>query len=235
MAIPDPPITTRPPRREYEVKFPVPQARVPLLIQWLAAHCRPHPEYPGAEISSVYYDTPDWELLNEKVNSDYFKAKVRLRWYRVGAATSRAWMEAKIKEGSRRLKLRCATEHEGERLLSTPLDSPLYTGALAALREKTAFANRLTPVYQITYRRLRFCHRFSPSVFCLDHAITIPRVHPGRMRLHRPDPLPWAVLEQKGPLEELDPLLGGAHYFRLQKRAFSKYMSAYFWLMNQPH
>lgn len=231
-----PPITSGEPLREYELKFPFPQARSPLLMQWLRSHCVPHPEFPETLISSVYYDTPGWRLLNEKINSDYFKAKVRLRWYRKSPGASRAWLEAKMKEGSQRIKFRRETALEGDRLMAASLESPLYEQALHPLREAGLSPGvRLTPVYQITYRRLRFTHRFSPSIFCIDHEITIPRSHPGRVRHIRPGTLPWAVLEQKGPLDELDPLLGASDYFRLQKKAFSKYMAAYFWLRDEPH
>ncbi len=221
------------PVREYELKFPLPGAHAPLMAQWLRAFCRPHPTFAETVISSIYYDTGDWRLLNEKINSDYLKGKVRLRWYRSrrGSAPAGSYIEAKLKEGGQRFKHRYETSLDADEIERLPLDAPRYREALHCLEEQGLRGiSQFSPVYQITYRRLRFSHPFTPTIFCLDHEITVPRVHHGRFRYVRPGAYPWAVFEQKGPLEELDPILRSARHFRLEKRSFSKYMAAYFWL-----
>ncbi|HWL54257.1 MAG TPA: VTC domain-containing protein [Chthoniobacteraceae bacterium] len=221
------------PAREHELKFPLPAARVPLVEQWLRTFCRPHPGFADTLISSIYYDTDDWRFLNEKVDSDYLKGKVRLRWYhsRRGSAPVHAYIEAKLKEGGQRFKHRYETSLTAEEVDRLPLDSPRYREVLRCLEEQgLRGVSRLSPAYQITYRRLRFGHSFTPSIFCLDHAIEVPRVNHGRFRQVRAGYYPSAVFEQKGPLEELDPVVRGVRHFRLEKRSFSKYMAAYFWL-----
>ncbi len=227
------------PEREFELKFPLPLSRAAVLAQWMRTYCVPHPHFHETHISSIYYDTADWRLLNEKIASDYFKSKVRLRWYRTppGAAPAPVFIEAKIKEGGQRLKLRSPVPGlTVEEVEATPLHAPLFEEPLRLLAEKhLPLPGGVTPVFEIAYRRLRFLHRFSPSVFCLDREIRVPRVHQGRLRYAAPMPDPFAVLEQKGPLEDLDPIFRVSGHFRLQKRAFSKYMSMFFRLTDKVH
>ena len=66
---------------DHEIKLVLPNRAARSLVRWLRSRCWPDPLYPAATVSSIYYDTPDWRLLREKVNSDFLKTKVRLRWY----------------------------------------------------------------------------------------------------------------------------------------------------------
>ena len=43
--------------------------------------CRRDPEFPAAVVWTIYYDTPAFASLGEKINSDYLKRKIRVRWY----------------------------------------------------------------------------------------------------------------------------------------------------------
>ena len=64
-----------------ETKYVFHRASAPKIICWLKGRVRPDKEYPAGIISSIYYDSRGWDFLNEKINSDYLKSKVRLRWY----------------------------------------------------------------------------------------------------------------------------------------------------------
>ena len=59
----------------------MPAAHATPLASWLAAVCHPERAYPPARVVTVYFDTPDLALLGEKIDSDYLKTKVRVRWY----------------------------------------------------------------------------------------------------------------------------------------------------------
>jgi hypothetical protein len=217
---------------EFELKFAVKNAIAPAMLPWLHAFCRPHPEYPEALITSVYYDTSDWRLLNEKVGSDFLKTKVRLRWYgdvRTGAPGGPAFVEAKLKTGTQRRKIRVGLQDGAQRWAETPLDDARFEEPLMALQEQGLTGlQRLRPAFQLEYRRFRFVHPFSSSILCLDTDIHVARAHPGRFRHARPDALVDAVLEQKGPLDRLDPLFEALERFGPRKIAFSKYQHCFY-------
>lgn len=212
--------------QETELKFLLSHPLAPAAAGWLRCTARLHPDYPESTISSVYYDTADWSLLDEKVHSDYFKTKVRLRWYEGG--NSPAFVEAKFKTGSQRSKIRLPLSGSAEDWRSLPLDDPRYAEPLDLLRERgIAIGRYLFPAFQITYRRQRFSHPFSACVVCVDDEIRSPRVHPGRFRHAHPGPLALAVLEQKGHLDRLDPVFDGLLRYSIRRTAFSKYLNCY--------
>ena len=235
LAAPNAPLPNLPASPELELKFVLPGSLAPVLLPWLQATCLPHPEFPVARTSSVYYDTADWRLLNEKLGSDYFKQKVRLRWY-AGTRDDRpagpAFIEAKLKEGARRDKVRFRLPEPAGHWAATDLESAAFSEALEALRsEGLTDLGRLRPAFQIGYRRHRFVHPFSRSTLCLDTDILVERVHRNRFR-HRPcGPLSLAVLEQKGPLDRLDPAFGDLCRFGARRSAFSKYQHCFAHLM----
>lgn len=212
--------------REYELKFTLSNARSAAVAGWLRTFCQPHPEYPEATISSVYYDTADWRLLNDKVHSDFAKTKVRLRWYE--GSPSPAFIEAKAKRGAQREKLRLPLPPGEEPWTAIPLHDARFLAPLERLRrEGMPEVERLTPAFQITYRRQRFLHTFSGCVFCLDAEICSPRVNFTRFRYSRSGSLATAVLEQKGHLDRLDPVVAGLERYGIRKGAFSKYLSCF--------
>ena len=66
---------------ERELKFTFPDARAHVVRRWLESTCRRDPEFPAAIVWTVYYDTPALVSLGEKINSDFLKRKMRVRWY----------------------------------------------------------------------------------------------------------------------------------------------------------
>ena len=85
----------------FEAKFVAERWRAESARRWLQMVCRPDPDFPEATVYTVYYDTPGLRCLHEKLNGDYLKSKVRLRWYRVGErAGDTAFLEVKMRLGS---------------------------------------------------------------------------------------------------------------------------------------
>src|SRR5215210_2479023 len=122
------PAKAEPPSIEYELKFVLPEGIAPAVAAWLGSACRPHPQFHDAIITSVYYDDPEWSLLGEKLNSDFLKRKLRLRWYRTpGVPLSElpAFIEGKFKAGGRREKVRVQLDTPAEAFEHTPLDAEL--------------------------------------------------------------------------------------------------------------
>ena len=93
---------------ERELKFTMPAARAQLARRRLETLCRRDPEFPSAIVWTIYYDTPALVSLGEKVNSDYLKRKIRVRWYSdlEGRVTGPAFVEAKLRVGTLRSKAR---------------------------------------------------------------------------------------------------------------------------------
>jgi hypothetical protein len=82
---------------ERELKFTMPAARAHLARRRLETLCRRDPEFPSAIVWTIYYDTPALVSLGEKLNSDYLKRKIRVRWYSdlQRRVTGPAFIEAK--------------------------------------------------------------------------------------------------------------------------------------------
>jgi hypothetical protein len=52
---------------ERELKYVVPAGKALLARAIVSAVCRPDPDYPAAIVSTIYYDTPGFELLSQKI------------------------------------------------------------------------------------------------------------------------------------------------------------------------
>ena len=100
-ATPDVAARPAPGRGERELKFTLPAARAQLARRRLETLCRRDPEFPAAIVWTIYYDTPALVSLGEKINSDYLKRKIRVRWYSdlEGRVTGPAFVEAKLRVG----------------------------------------------------------------------------------------------------------------------------------------
>ena len=66
---------------ERELKYTLPAGRADFTRRRLEALCRRDPQYPAALVWTIYYDTSAMMSLGEKLNSDYLKRKIRVRWY----------------------------------------------------------------------------------------------------------------------------------------------------------
>ena len=79
------------------------------MLCWLSCRCQKDHEYHKNIVSSIYYVTPNWDALAEKINSDYLKNKIRLRWYSDMASSTvlpGAYLESKARMGMQRTKIR---------------------------------------------------------------------------------------------------------------------------------
>jgi hypothetical protein len=209
----------------HEIKYVMPAASAGPAEAWLNAVCRPEVAYPPAWVCSVYVDRPDGALLDEKINSDYLKTKVRIRWYEplVGAISGPAYLEIKQRAGTSREKHRVALSVPAAELASWTMADPRWLPLLAPA--SGIVSGPLGPVLRMRYVRTRFFDRLWATRVALDRSLTVTAVHPAL----RPGPLPalapWAVFEWKGPNPELSPTLRGLASFGAHRRAFSKYLA----------
>jgi SPX domain protein involved in polyphosphate accumulation len=201
------------------------------IVQWLEARCFPDPVFPDSIISSIYYDTPSLHFLREKINSDFFKTKIRLRWYADSETEKpevKSYLEAKYKMGSRREKIRKETHISGDWLSKVNLnDQALKNVPLMFLSYNKALPRPIFPVFDVNYRRIRFVEPTSGARLCIDYDICSSRVNWQILPKVPPIRLQTAVFELKGKSKDLPRALYPLTAMGCRKYSFSKYSVCY--------
>jgi len=212
-----------------ELKFVIDGRQAAVVHRWLASVCRPDPVFPTGTVLTIYYDTPEFDFLREKVNSDYLKTKVRLRWYENPLdADARSFLEGKFRIGTRRTKVRAETPYAGAWLARTPLNDQALRQIPAALRASGILVpSSLRPVLLVRYTRRRFVDPISGTRISLDTSISVPRVNLEVLPVPNPLPLSVAIVEVKGPVTGLPAVLRHLHRMGGRRVSFSKYLACY--------
>ena len=231
---------------DHEVKFVLDNGVAPAVTHWLSGRCLAEPRYPAGLISSIYYDSCDWQFLREKINSDYLKTKVRLRWYgqidtqELGNET---FLEVKRRIGGRRVKWRTRSQFSGEFLSKVRLeDRGLGDVREMLLAGGVVVPEQLYPTMRITYKRMRFIEPVTRLQVNLDYDIRVSATNPRMLPPATVGCLRQAVLETKGPAT-VEARMGGVkpkrrtgvlpdvlHFLGAmgcQKSSFSKYLHCY--------
>lgn len=216
---------------EKESKFVIPSSRVEPVLFWLRHACILDPNFSFGVVSSIYYDTKDWDFLSEKINSDYLKTKVRLRWYGSSVdspAEGAAFAEVKYRIGTLRRKIRVRTDYSAKWLSGIGLENsgllkvPLLIQAHGFRLHKPVF-----PAFVISYYRQRFVERLSEARVCLDYSISAPRVNRQMLPRALPVNLNVAVFEVKSSDGEMPNMLRRLIALGCKKESFSKYLACY--------
>jgi hypothetical protein len=215
---------------ERELKFTMPAARVHLARLRLETLCRRDPEFPAAIVWTIYFDTPALVSLGEKINSDYLKRKIRVRWYSDldGRVSGPAFVEAKLRVGTRRSKVRARLPVPAEEIARWDLQDPRFLGFPLLLREGGVLGqDSWQPMMLIRYRRDRFVEPLTRSRVSLDADISAVVVNPRFVSAVDPSPLATAVLEVKGHGDDLPVALRPLLSLGMHKRSFSKFLMVY--------
>jgi hypothetical protein len=215
---------------ERELKFTFPAGRVHMVRRRLESLCRRDPKFPAAIVWTIYYDTPALVSLGEKVNSDYLKRKIRVRWYSdlEGRISGPAFVEAKLRVGTRRSKERARLPYPAEQLATWDLQDPRLLSFPLMLRDKGILGqDSWQPVMLIRYRRDRFIEPLSGSRVSLDTDISAAAVNRRFVSATDLSPLATAVFEVKGASDELPVALRSLLPLGLHKRSFSKFLVVY--------
>ena len=215
---------------ERELKFTLPASRVHLARRRLETFGRRDPQYPSALVWTIYYDTPALVSLGEKINSDYLKRKIRVRWYSDldGRVSGPAFVEAKFRVGTRRAKVRAVLPYPAEEIARWNVDDARLQSFPLLLREHGVLGqDSWLPMMLIRYRRDRFIEPLTGSRVSLDTEIAASAVN--RRFLAAPDrsPLATAVLEVKGVADELPAALRPLLSLGMRKTSFSKFLMVY--------
>ncbi len=215
---------------ERELKFALPQGRAPLVRSWLERICRPDPQFPAAFVWTIYYDTPALISLREKLNSDYLKRKIRVRWYSTlhGDVTGPAFVEAKFRTGTRRSKVRQQLPFPAAEIAGMDLaDRRLHMLPELLRRHGVLGHGAWQPLMLVRYRRDRYIEPASRSRISLDSDISAAAVNAAMIPTGDLSPLGVAVLEAKGAGDELPRALHGLLGLGIRKRSFSKFLAVY--------
>jgi VTC domain len=215
---------------ERELKFTLSEGRVDLARRRLDGICRRDSKFPEAIVWTIYYDTAGLASLGEKINSDYLKRKIRVRWYSdlSGRATGPAFVEAKLRVGNRRSKVRAQLPYPAEELARWDLQDPRFQTFPALLREHgIVLHDRWQPVMLLRYRRDRFFEPASRSRVSLDSEIAAAAVNHSVFSVFDSSTAGAAVLEVKGAGEKLPLALRSLLQLGLHKRSFSKFLVVY--------
>lgn len=230
---------------EHELKFEVDRFRVEAIATHLEVLCQRDPQFPSNTVVSLYYDTPELHFLRDKLDSNYLKTKVRLRWYEAPPGSqepptthSPAFLEVKKRVGTLRRKARVPTDLDGRQLATLPRDAPQLLLAPERLRRPGAHpGGSLEPFLLVRYHRRRYLEPLTGARVCLDTAIqTTPARVPGprltgpfaaATAMPIPERLDMAVLEVKGSSSTLPPSLVHLVQAGCFKSSFSKYGLCY--------
>jgi hypothetical protein len=208
----------------HEIKFVGPAREASFAAAGLTAMCPLDDEFPVNIVHSVYFDSPDLASYEEKANGDYLKAKLRLRWYaqpretrRAGTDAWTAWLEVKLRQGSRGMKRR--------KLLHLPGPSPtegLNPERLGAIVQEHLGSPR-RPSCWLSYARTRLRGPDGATRLSIDRDLRVEWV--ARWIAARPaGPGPQVfVVEVKGPTAAVHPGLSSLIVRHARKRAVSKY------------
>lgn len=213
---------------DIETKYVFQNGIAEKLYRWLEKRCPRDPIFPENIIQSIYYDTYDWDFLREKINSDYIKTKVRLRWYSdLSCALNgeASFIEAKIKVGSKRNKYRVQTSYSGDRLSDMALEDARLKKIPSLLCSSSPFLvpTFLIPICEIRYCRMRFIEPITRSRICLDYDISVSRVNRRILSFPCVTKLNDGVFEFKGNVCNLPRELHQLTAFGCRKESFSKY------------
>jgi hypothetical protein len=212
---------------ERELKFTLPAGRVHLARRRLESVCRRDPQFPAALVWTLYYDTPALASLGEKINSDYLKRKIRVRWYSdlEGRASGPAFVEAKLRMGTRRSKVRVRLAVPADEIARWDLQDPRLLPFPLLLRDQGILHQESwQPVMLIRYRRDRFLEPLTQSRVSLDADISAAGASPRFLSAPDRSPLATAVLEVKGSSDELPAALRPLLALGMHKRSFSKFL-----------
>jgi hypothetical protein len=218
-------------RPELELKYLLPRSHDLFVLRWLEGVTAPERAWPPALVVTTYFDAPGLDLLDEKVNSDFLKTKVRVRWYAPldgGPPTSPVFVETKSREGGTRGKHRVMADTNARELDGAPLTAPAWADLVSTLRRSVpSLPPDLAPVMRLAYARYRFVDPFGARV-SLDTGIAVQAVNTARLHAAaRADVLPWAVFEYKGQVPDLPAHLAAVTRFGARRSAFSKYLACY--------
>lgn len=152
------------------------------------------PSYPENIVHTVYFSTPFMNEIDEKLDSDNFKEKFRIRAYseNLKSKPHNKFLENKTTLNGRRIKKRKfisknADFFESPFLYKKDFSNPIFNGPFGSL----------IPTIYMTYRRIRGIDVRNKSRVNLDLDIRVVKANNSSIGLTSCHTLPYAVFEAK--------------------------------------
>lgn len=166
--------------KRYELKYHLSKEQLAYFMNEISKYMEVD-KYGLTSIASLYYDTPDYRLINKSIEKPKYKEKIRLRSYGIAKATTPTFLEIKRKcEGivyKRRISL---LEDEANSLIKTKEagNNEQISRELEAFMEQHL---NLEPKYLIIYDRLAYFQKDSDLRITIDQN---PRYRTTDLNLH---------------------------------------------------
>lgn len=219
--------------KRVETKYLVPGQHLEALLADLSAHLI-EDDFARSTITSLYFDTADFAMIQDSLAKKHGKEKVRLRTYaQQPTATSPAFLEIKQKIDGVGYKYRVATTAGGSVELVAGSDGQCaedsrMAAQLAILAERYG---RISPKMLIAYKRLSFKGADNPAIrVTLDTDLTYAEVNQLELASSATSPLlpqDQVVMEIKVADQIPTWLQAILTTYDLEKASFSKYGRAY--------
>lgn len=209
-----------------ERKFTASRHCVENALGVLGQVCLPDPRFAEGVVHSLYWDTCRLVSYHEKLNGDFLKKKVRLRWYNRAEGPMRdAFLEIKHRIGGGRRKFRAHMELPASWLDGVSLADPVLRAETLARGGELAaeVPADFVPMLGMRYERRRFVCPFTGARMCLDSSIAVTRVNAERLPAGALPELPEIVFEFKDVGQMEIPWLGELAHVGFMSRSFSKY------------
>jgi hypothetical protein len=169
---------------EFELKYTFPAVLLSSIEGWLAITCKKDETYPESRVQSIYLEAVDARSYYEKMNSDFFKTKFRVRWYETCEGRPYGdenqipvFLEKKMKVGAKRLKKRWVSKTSFDELTKHGLHSAFHRSWHDKFTEQTPVPYFLQPFIQISYTRKRYVDPHSGMRLSLDCNIRVVRTN----------------------------------------------------------
>ncbi|MEJ2134133.1 MAG: VTC domain-containing protein [Desulfofustis sp.] len=215
---------------EFELKYTFPHILAHSLEGWLAISCMKDEKYPESRVQSIYLEAADARSYQEKINSDFFKTKFRVRWYETedgrsygDADQTPVFLEKKMKVGSKRLKIRWTSSTVFSELKNNSLNSAFHGSWYRQFSEQTRVSSILQPFIQVSYSRKRFIDPSTGIRISLDCNIKVERTNSQFLPPPPNLPLNVGVFEIKGKNDQPPSMLAYLTSNIVTKDRFSKY------------
>lgn len=213
----------------FERKYYLPPAKIGFAYGLLTQICIPDITFASEQINSLYFDTGDLDQYERSASGDYYKDKVRIRWYgrdKDLCEKENIFIELKSKQAfastKQRLKLQVPMKNLAmENLRNGIVPLSMLMNALAGFGYFPF--NILQPVIKISYWRYRFTEVITGQRVSLDCHIRSTMAFPGLGNGQKELELPGAIIEIKGRSMEMPVTLMHTKILDTDWTRFSKY------------
>lgn len=148
----------------HEKKYVLDVKQYEMLLPYIQANCVPD-EYFESNVLSIYYDTPNCQIIRQSIDKPAYKEKLRLRAYGVPKADTTVYCEIKKKVTGVVYKRRIAMKyHDAVDYLENNLPPPKESQITREIDYMKTFYGNLRPSMFISYHRFSYVDKENPEI-----------------------------------------------------------------------